>query len=182
MLNPPALDREVRAAQHAIGVEFPAELVESLSCHDGLREWANILPEQPPLSAWRIAEHWRMRMDIAEDVDGFESRPWGEDPWWHPLWIPWAEGDGDAQVIDLRPGPGHGRLGMAVHDGTGDFSDGWPGLAAYLHDTAEALYGGGGVRGWYPYLTQAIELWWDRGPDCESLNGEPLTRAPAERR
>jgi cell wall assembly regulator SMI1 len=180
-LNPPAADLEVQAAQRAIGVEFPIDLVESLSCHDGLRTWANILPEAPPLNARRIAEHWQACMDIAEVVDGFEIHPGNEEPWWHPLWVPWAEEDGDAQVIDLRPGPHCGRLGIAVHDGCGDFSDSWPSLAAYLHDVAQVLHDGGAVRGWYPYLTEDHELWWDRGDDRRSLNGDPLWRAPVGR-
>jgi cell wall assembly regulator SMI1 len=177
-LAPPAADLDLRSAQRVIGVEFPAELVESLRCHDGLREWSNLLPEQPPSSSLRIAEHWRMCMEIAPDVDGFTVHPLQAEPWWNPLWVPWAEGDGDARVIDLRPGPTHGRLGMAYHDGSGDFSDGWPDLATYLHEVAQALYAGGEIRGWYPYLTVDGELWWDRRPDIRTVNDEPLVRAP----
>jgi hypothetical protein len=45
---------------------------------------------------------------------------------------------------------------------------------------AQALYAGGEVHGWYPYLTVDGELWWDpRGPDIRTLNDEPLVRAPA---
>jgi cell wall assembly regulator SMI1 len=180
-LGPPAADLDVQAAQRTIGVEFPAELLESLSCHDGLRGWTNLLPEQPPSSARHVAEHWQMCMEVAEDVDGFTTHPGNEEPWWHPLWIPWAESDGDAQVIDLRPGQGQGRVGLAIHDGCGDFSDSWPSLAAYLRDVVRALYDGGGVHGWYAYLTEDGELWWDVGDDCSSLNGQQLSRAPLGR-
>jgi hypothetical protein len=92
--------------------------------------------------------------------------------------LPWAEtAGGDAQVIDLRPGPGQGRLGVAVHDAGGDFSDAWPSFTAYLHAVAEALHVGGGVGPWYPYLRVDDELWWDFAGESE-LNGEPLRPAP----
>ncbi|SEH00470.1 Cell wall assembly regulator SMI1 [Nonomuraea solani] len=175
MLNPPATPDALKS----LCVRLPDELSESLTCHDGLKEWTSLLPEQTPLSASGIAAHWRMRMEIAADIDGFVAvAPVGE-PWWHPLWIPWAESaDGNAHVIDQRPGPGQGRLGWAVHDGVGDFSDSWPGLTAYLNDVAQALYLGCGVRGMYPYLTCDGLLWWDFGTECRSINGEPLLPAP----
>jgi cell wall assembly regulator SMI1 len=69
-----------------------------------------------------------------------------DEPWWHELWLPFAEADGTAQVIDLRPGPGYLRVGFAIHDGTGDFDDGWPSLGAYLTDVADVLDHGGSVK------------------------------------
>jgi cell wall assembly regulator SMI1 len=176
VLRPPADRASIAAAQHELGLEFPPELVASLSCHDGLHHRANLLPEAQPLAARRIVEHWHMYMEIAEDIGGLEPRPWDDEPWWHPLWIPWAEAEGDAQVIDVRPGPGQGRLGMAGHD-SADFSDAWPSLPAYLHAVAEALHVGGGVGVWYPYLTVDDELWWGFAGESE-LNGEPLRPAP----
>lgn len=164
LLNPPVTEDALQSAQRAVGVELPAELVESLRCHDGLSRWSHLLPVKPPLSAAEIADHWEDSMDIAE---GLEEDTGKDEPWWHPLWIPWAESNGDAQVIDLRPGAGNGRVGMAYHDGSGDFSDAWPSLAAYLHAVVEALYSGEDVRGDYPLLTPAGELFWDLGAHGE---------------
>src|ERR1700730_10723667 len=113
-----------------------------------------------------------MRMDVAADVGGFTVSKHSGEPWWHASWLPFAESEGDAQVFDLRPGPGFGRLGFAVHDSTGDFTTAWPSLAAYLTATAEALVLGGDVHAWYPYLTVQGELWWGLGGQME-LNGEP---------
>ncbi|NUR96022.1 MAG: hypothetical protein HOV67_12285 [Kribbellaceae bacterium] len=79
-------------------------------------------------------------------------------------------------MIDLRPGPSRGRLGMAAHDGVGDFTTSWPSLGAYLSEVVHSLHHGTGVNGWYPYLTLHQELWWDRGPDQRSVNDEPLVR------
>ncbi|MEV6212916.1 SMI1/KNR4 family protein [Kitasatospora sp. NPDC051914] len=178
-LRPPVAAEELEAAQRVVGVPFPAELRESLSCHDGAGAWTGLLPEQSPLGAAGIAEHWRMRLEIASDNDGLVVRPWDDEPWWHPLWVPWAESaDGGVQVIDLRPGHASGRLGRAGHSGGGDFSDAWPGLAEYLHEVSRALWHGGGVRGTYPYLTADGDLWWDFGGGCPSVDGEPLTPAP----
>ncbi|GAA1100929.1 SMI1/KNR4 family protein [Kitasatospora arboriphila] len=179
-LRPPAGADAVEAAERALDVPFPAELRESLGCHDGATGWTGLLPEQSPLGAADIAEHGRMRLETAAGTDGLVTRPWDDEPWWHPLWVPRAESaDGGVQVIDLRPGPGSGRLGWAGHSGGGDFSGAWPGLAAYLHEVSRALWHGGGVRGTYrPYLTADGDLWWDCAGDRPSPNGEPLTPAP----
>jgi cell wall assembly regulator SMI1 len=168
----PASDHAVRAAASTIGVELPDELVASLRCHDGLLDWANALPEAPPIGARQIADVWRDRMHIAADAPPFEG-----EPWWHPLWIPYADADGDVQVIDLRPGPYRGRTGMAFHDGSGDFSRSWPSLGVYLDDVVRALYEGGGVGVWHPYLTSRREMWWDL-PGRQAVGQEPLSPAP----
>ncbi|MEU3045625.1 SMI1/KNR4 family protein [Streptomyces sp. NPDC006984] len=179
LLRPPVAADELESVQRALGVQLSVELRESLSCHNGVSEWTSLLPEQSPLGAADIAEHWRMCLEIASDNDGLVTRPWDDEPWWHPLWVPWAvSADGNAHVIDLRPGDEAGRLGWAGHSGGGDFSDSWPGLATYLHEVSRALYSGGGVREMYPYLTPDGQLWWDFGEDCQSLNDEPLMPAP----
>jgi cell wall assembly regulator SMI1 len=175
VLAPPASDADLQ-----VGVELPPELIESLRHHNGVTGWANLRPEALPSSATEIAANWRLRMDLAADLDGFTVHLPATEPYWHPAWIPWADSDGDLQVIDLRPGPARGRLGMALHDGPGDFTRGWPSLEAYLVDVVHSLHHGTGVNGWYPYLTTHQELWWDRGPDQQAVNGEALVRAPVE--
>ncbi|MEV0647532.1 SMI1/KNR4 family protein [Phytomonospora sp. NPDC050363] len=177
-LAPPATDEAIATAEKAIGVEFPAQLVESLRCHDGLKRWGNMFPGQPPLEVRRIVAHWKMCMEINEDLgeDAGEGNANFAEPWWHPLWIPFAEIDGDSQIIDLRPGPDHGRLGWAVHDNGGDFDEAWPDLAAYMHAVAEAYYAGGPVEHSYPYLL-GDEVWWSPA-DTTDVNGKPVTPAP----
>lgn len=180
LLAPPADPVEVEAAQAAMGVRFPADLLESLACHDGITRWANLLPGRPPMSVAGMLAHWRMCVEIAgDDPDLTEPHGDGEDdePWWHPQWIPWAQSDGDSQVIDMREGPGQGRLGSAPHADTPHFHDGWPSLAVYLTAVADVLDHGGEADGMVPYLTPEGELWWDF-PDETELNGDPLTPAP----
>jgi cell wall assembly regulator SMI1 len=188
LLAPPVTDADLHFTQQV--VDLPPELVESLRCHDGLLTWANLFPSQPPSRCRIIAANWQMRMDLAPDFDGFTVHPPNDEPYWHPQWIPWADGDGDLQVIDLRPGPDHGRLGMAYHDSSGDFSESWPSLPAYLADVARSLYSGAGVGEWYPYLLSDGTLWWDLGPDRKAVTNpllegtatppEPLVRAPTD--
>jgi cell wall assembly regulator SMI1 len=178
-LNPPANPEDVRDAERILGVALPRDLGESLRCHNGQSAWTNFLPEHAePLSATGIADCWQMCMDIAADVDGLKPAPWADEPWWHPLWVPWARSaGGDAQVIDQRPGPDVGRVGWAVHDSGGDCTDSWPSLASLLHAIAEALHQGGGVRGKVPYITANGDLWWARA-GSQDLNGIPLRPAP----
>lgn len=178
-LGPPASAEDIHEAERILGIPLPGDLSESLRCHDGRSAWTNFLPEYAePLPTGGIVECWQLRMGIAADVDGLEPAPWDDEPWWHPLWVPWAEtAGGDTQVIDQRPGPDAGRVGWAVHDGCGDFADSWPSLASLLHAVAEALHEGGGVRGRVPYITMDGGMWWDRAESRE-LNGRPLRSGP----
>ena len=178
LLNQPVTPDEVREAERVLGIPLPDDLAESLRCHNGLSSWSTILPEQSPLALSGIVEHWQNCMNVAGENDGLTARPWNDEPWWHPLWVPWAESaDGAAQVIDQRPGPNLGRLGWAGHSDGGDFTDSWPDLASLLHAVAQALYEGGGVRGLHPYLTRRGGVWWDE-EGCQELNGHPLRPAP----
>ncbi|MFE6829099.1 SMI1/KNR4 family protein [Streptomyces sp. NPDC057690] len=178
LLNPPATRDDIQQAERLLGIPLPGDLAESLRCHDGVSAWAAFLPEQSPLPVSSIVDHWQTRMDAAAENDGPARRPWDDEPWWHPLWVPWAESaDGGEQVIDRRPGPDAGRLGWAGHSGGGDFTDSWPDLASFLHAVAHVLHEGGDVRGLHPCLTTKGELWWDDA-GCEELNGHPLRAAP----
>lgn len=182
--NPPVQETDIRAAQDKIGVTFPEELVASLSCHDGLLPNSTVMPVSSPLSAARIADHWQMCAEIAQWTSSLPPVPGANtsdsrEPWWHPLWVPWAESDGYAQVIDLRPGPHQRRLGTAGNSWDGDFEDPvdtWPHLAAHLTAVARALREGGSVGGNNPYLTVDDRLWWD-SEDARELNGKPLRPA-----
>ena len=173
----PAGPDVIAAAEARIGLRFPAELVESLRRHDGLVAWANVMPEAPPLGTGGIAEAYLMRNEIAPEVGGFTSAGPGFEAWWNELWLPFGDSDGDLQVIDLRPGPGQGRLGIAPHDNPADFTEGWPSLGAYLTAVADGLEHRGSVGPWHPYLTVEDELWWSLAGETE-LNGEPLRPAP----
>jgi cell wall assembly regulator SMI1 len=177
VLARPAAQEPITAAEAELGLPLPAELVESLRRHDGLTEWANILPEAAPLSIMGIVEHRQIRMEIAPSVDGFARRGGAAEPWWHGGWLPFGDGDCGLQVIDLRPGSGFGRVGWAPTSNPADFSDAWPSLEAYLTIVADALETGGAAGVWYPYLTIDGALWWGLGGETE-LNGEPLRPAP----
>ncbi|TWP53565.1 hypothetical protein FKR81_04580 [Lentzea tibetensis] len=171
-LAPPADPAEIARVQDEMGLKFPQDLVDSLLCHNGLTRYsrANFLPAlYPPLSAEEILAHWQSNVEINEDLnlDG-EQEP--DDQWFHPLWIPFGEAEGDSQVIDMRDGSG--QVGMHLHDMGGVFNGAWPSLAEYLSATAEALVEGVDAGGRFPYLDEKGELSWD-------LAGRLHERAPA---
>ncbi|MBB2948570.1 cell wall assembly regulator SMI1 [Actinoplanes lutulentus] len=174
----PATSDLIMATEVQTGVAFPAELVESLLRHDGLIEQANLFPEAKPLAVKEISEQYEIRMDIAPDVDGFTVHAPSAEPWWHELWLPFGDAGYGLQVIDMRPGPRCGRLGMAATSNPADFSDGWPSLSAYLTAIADALEQGGTVGKWHPYVVEDETLWWDLAGRTE-VNGEPLRPAPS---
>jgi cell wall assembly regulator SMI1 len=180
LLAGPAAADLIEAAEAQVGVAFPAELVESLRRHDGLTEHANLLPEAAPLALRHIVEQYEIRMDIAPDVDGFTVHEPSAEPWWHELWLPFGDAGHGLQVIDMRPGPGRGRLGMAPTSNPADFADAWPSLTAYLTAVADALEQGGAVGEWHPYVAEDETLWWDLAGRTE-LGGGPLRPAPHRR-
>ncbi|WP_151769612.1 SMI1/KNR4 family protein [Streptomyces abyssomicinicus] len=168
-LSPPADPAAVEEAQAVMGLRFPDELLESLACHDGMRWQDSTFPVRSPRSVAAIVSFWRTAMDIlrheADDPED-EAPGDGAEPWWHPLWIPWAHGDGDAQIIDMREGPHQGRLGERRHDDCGHFGGGWPTLAAYLEEVADTLESGGTVGSLAPFLGEGYvdgmpELHWE---------------------
>ncbi|WP_073264535.1 SMI1/KNR4 family protein [Cryptosporangium aurantiacum] len=175
VLAPPADPDAIAAAEAALGLAFPNELTQSLRRHDGLTEWANVLPEARPLAVAGIVESYRERMDVAPDVDGFTPAGPENEPWWHPRWLPFGDAEGDLQVFDLRREPA--RLGWAPHDNPGTFADAWPSLTAYLTAVADALDAGGTVGAWSPFLRPDGTLWWDL-TGATTLNDEPLEPAP----
>ena len=177
LLAGPATSDRIVAAEVQTGIAFPADLVESLLRHDGLTEQANLFPEATPLALKDIVEQYEIRMDIAPDVDGFTVHAPAAEPWWHELWLPFGDAGFGLQVIDVRPGPYRGRLGMAPTSNPADFSDAWPSLCAYLTAVADALEQGGTVGEWYPYLIEDQTLWWDLAGKTE-VNGEILRPAP----
>lgn len=176
LLAGPADPAEIEAAEAAMGLCFPQELLASLACHDGLAHWTVLLPLKPPLSVAQIVESWQMYMDIQGDLED-QPEPGSLDPvWWHPLWVPFGELDSDAQVIDLREGPGQGALSMTYHDDIGLVPPSWPSLAAYLQEVADVLERGGAVdEEWAPFLRENGELWWD----VPLPEGEASTLTPA---
>ncbi|GLW27979.1 SMI1/KNR4 family protein [Actinoplanes regularis] len=176
----PATTEAIAAAQDRIGLTFPEELVESLLRHNGLTEWASLLPEADPQSLDEIVEWYEIRMDIAPDVDGFDTHSPNDEPWWHELWVPFGAFASNLQVIDLRPGPERGRLGLASNSDGGDFSDAYPSLGGYLALVAEALETGGRVGCWHPYLTVTGEIWWGQAGETD-LAGQPLHPVPGGR-
>jgi cell wall assembly regulator SMI1 len=173
-LRGPADPAEIAAAEARIGRRFPAELTESLSRHDGLSQ--NVLPVADYLSVAVIVEYYEMRMENAADNDGFTGDP---EPWWSPDWIPFADENGNIQVIDLKSG----RLGTAFCYSHGNFGDiwGWPSTPAYLDEVATALATGGSIRGeWYPYLrgTKGELMWGSEDDAGTTVRRKKLYPAP----
>ncbi|WP_223767319.1 SMI1/KNR4 family protein [Streptomyces huiliensis] len=76
LLNPPAAEDDIRQAERVLGIQLPADLAESLRCHNGASAWTTILPEQSPLTVSGIVDQWQTCMTIAAEEDGLTTRPW----------------------------------------------------------------------------------------------------------
>lgn len=177
-LAPPADPAAIAAAEQQLGLTFPADVVESLLRHDGELSYAGFFPSHSSLlSVSQIVATRHMLNEVAQSENDLGQGD-GDEWWWHELWLPVTDLDGNLDIVDLRPGPGYGRLGWRPIDANADFSDGWTGLGPYLSAIATALTTGGGVDQIFPYLTTDGELWWDHAGQ-EELAGLPLVPAPA---
>jgi len=159
--HPPATAEAIRAAEQEIGLRFPADVVRSLLRHDGQPRYCTDFPGYPLLSVAGIVETWHIMVEVAEDLGGDDDSDDSDDRWWHRAWLPVSELDGSVDVVDLRPGPGHGRLGWRPKDDNVRFGEGPPTFAANLTRIAVALTTGGDVDGEVPYLTGDGTLLWD---------------------
>ncbi|MER7705909.1 SMI1/KNR4 family protein [Kitasatospora sp. NPDC097605] len=133
-LRPPAAPEAIDRVEERLGFALPADLRESLLCHDGDDSCPAVLPCGPLYSTEGIVEIRTMRMEIWDADDPGEQ----EEPWWGTFWVPFAGRDGDDGFIDAGPGPRHGHLGKAPHDDSADFV-GWTSLGARLHSLAGAM-------------------------------------------
>ncbi|NVK80052.1 SMI1/KNR4 family protein [Streptomyces morookaense] len=133
-LRPPASPEAIKEAETELGFTLPADLRESLLCHDGDDAYTGVLPCGPLYSTETIVEIRNMRMSIWDADDPDQQ----DDPWWGTLWVPFAGSDGDDHFIDAGPGQWHNHLGLAAHDDSACFV-GWPSLAAWLHCVAQAM-------------------------------------------
>lgn len=121
---------------------FPAELVESLLCHDGCSStWPffEVPGGYRPMSAAEIVEGWRITREALTGVD-----PDGDlvGSYWHPQWVPFATTiSASEMVLGCRPGDTHGAVGEMVK-GDGTHFGRRPALGDVLDEVADALEGG----------------------------------------
>ncbi|MFJ3966114.1 SMI1/KNR4 family protein [Streptomyces sp. NPDC090036] len=101
-LRPPASKQSIKEAEDRLGFQLPADLRESLLCHDGDTFPLGVLPCQRLYSVAEIIEIREMRMDIWEP----DSAEQAETPWWGTWWVPFAGSDGDEQFIKRGQGCG----------------------------------------------------------------------------
>ncbi|GAB2588008.1 hypothetical protein GCM10027168_21080 [Streptomyces capparidis] len=141
-LRPPADPVSLAAAERELGMPLPADLAASLACHDGAEPECGLLPHlMRLLPVGMVVEQWELWNEVTDELHDGEE-PWGVEcgeVHWDRLWVPVTFFQGDLDVIDMRPGPGQGRVGFVPHDGPGSFDGAWPSFGAYLAAVADAL-------------------------------------------
>ncbi|MEU3622955.1 glucan synthase [Amycolatopsis coloradensis] len=159
-LRPPATTARIAETQRVAGVVLPAELVASLSRHDGVSGIGDsfaLPPFHHPASAETVASEAKVLCEVLISSGSDDS----VGSWWHGRFVPIAvNGGGDGLFLDQRDGTG--RLGEWDHEGSVDF-DQWPAtLTELLEQTATALETGGTLLGGYrPVVTGNRALDWD---------------------
>ena len=117
-LRPGATRGEIRAAEAAMGVVFPDDMVASYLVHDGQEELSyGLMGEWDLLSLELMTIQWEGMRDLPaddqpRDVDNPAApvRP----EYWNPRWVPVAyNGGGNLHCVDLDPAPA-GIMGQMV--------------------------------------------------------------------
>ena len=177
--HPPAEPAAIAAAEREFGRAFPDDVRRSLRRHDGQPRYSTDLPWYPLLPLAEILETRRTVVELVEGEDLGRDDGDGDGWGWHEGWLPVAELDSDLLVVDLRPGPGHGRLGWCPRDDAVVFGEPAPTLGAHLARVAAALTSGGAVDDEVPYVTAGGFLSWGPAGLETDDEGEALHRVPA---
>lgn len=122
MLNtllPGATDKEILAAEKAMGIEFPEEVKESYRLHNGQDGRATpLMGEWQLLSLKNMVSQWKVMKKLVDKgkFDDAEVKTVGpvRADWYNLKWIPLAyNGAGDFQCLDLDPPP-KGKAGQII--------------------------------------------------------------------
>lgn len=124
-LNPPATEQQIAEAEAALGIRFPAAVVESFRIHNGQSsESPWLFNGWEFLSLERIVDEWGVWKGLLDggDFEGCTSEvsDYTVQDWWSPLWIPLTyDACGNHDCLDLNPGV-KGQSGQIIkmwHDG-----------------------------------------------------------------
>jgi cell wall assembly regulator SMI1 len=157
-LNPPADADRIAAAEAAMSVRFPPDLVASLRRHDGVRTGDpriafRLPPGYVPLSLAEARQDRGARCQLAE------LRGRGRDgASWQATYVPFArDATGGCLLVDTRAA---GRVGMGDREGGVSFVGQPPTLADLLDRTAAALTTGQPYGRWRPSVNEYGGLDW----------------------
>ncbi|WP_458683638.1 SMI1/KNR4 family protein [Prescottella equi] len=168
-LLPSAAPGAVRDAEAATGQEWPEQLHEWCTLHDGgfpEIPIAVVLPSNEPIAAARAAalqsELTRLWQDWTDELGGTDAlmaEPAGsETETYLPAFIPIADtGAGDYLAVDTRSGDLRGCVVEFFNEGGATRR--WDSIEAMLDCTATALEEGTNCAGWVPVIEDGLLRW-----------------------
>jgi cell wall assembly regulator SMI1 len=177
-LTPPADPAQLAAAQAELGVAFPADLVASLACHDGVARaqggaWYaqfRFPPSFRPVPVGELVVIWRRWVELlaAAPPDQYWA---GRPPEVHLTayrradWIPVAtNGDGEELFVVGQPGEFYGWLGTARHGSKASYDDSEATVAALVRAVADGLEQGTPTARYLPVVNERGGLAWQPDP------------------
>jgi cell wall assembly regulator SMI1 len=156
-LGPPADPARITAAETAMSVRFPPELVASLRRHDGTGTG-------DPKVAFRLPPGYALlSVDASEQDRGARCRSIQprEGASWASSYVPFARDGADGCLfLDAHAAPGGGKVGMCAADGAVREAQPAVTLAELLDRTADALVTGQPYGRFRPYVNERGGLDW----------------------
>ncbi|MEV0334497.1 SMI1/KNR4 family protein [Nocardia sp. NPDC050717] len=152
LVHPAARPQAADDAEQRTGVEWPAELREWFSLHDGGGS-ADLLPGMTLLGLDQVVDVHAMQCEIWADLaaedpefgngrtsnDNAQAPASSEVGQFIPHFIPIAERDGTMLICDTRPGPLQGCITEFGKDTADGYPPTWASLSAMLADLTNSI-------------------------------------------
>ena len=174
-LKPPASPDTRTSAEKSTGREWPSELHEWFTLHDGVSEpGVPLVPNYPPLSVEQSLDVWDSFGELmseqyeasyfdpdARSIALGESEPAGREAMMFlPSFIPICGADDFYLFVDLRLGSMSGCVTGWDHTAADQQGPIWPSITAMVESTATALETSGECNGYRPGVHQGLLGWY----------------------
>ncbi|MCK5754626.1 MAG: hypothetical protein KAH46_18190 [Mycobacterium sp.] len=192
LLPPPPPDT-VASAEASTGLDWPRELIEYFSLHDGCDEGADlpgqVLPAQDLFGVEAALVERAMMIEVWQglaDADpvlyagGYDALPVeypeaGQSALaFLPQYIPVSGSDGYLYFCDLRPGPRHGCIRSYDKYEADDGEPTWESITAMLVDLRQRIENRTSVDGWEPRVVDGRIDWLPEGTHDAAPPPTPL--------
>ncbi|XVU29567.1 SMI1/KNR4 family protein [Actinoplanes sp. CA-054009] len=159
-VGPPAGEADLAAAERAVGVALPADLVAWWRSADGVGHGFRLLPGFAPYSVRDALASRRTWLEVSAPSGDSGAAGSACHGVWLPRWLPVAgNGSGDDLFVDLRAGAAFGCVGRFDHEVWEYDGPRWPGVTAMLAEVAEALTAGRTIGYWRPRVVDGRFSW-----------------------
>lgn len=195
LLPPPSLE-VVRSMEASTGLDWPDDLREYFSLHNGQADTpdptGSIFPAQDMFGVERALAERAMMVSVWRELSesGFGPNALGYDAIvdgapnagspahaYLPQYVPLSGSDGYYYFCDVRGGPNRGCVRAFEHDVSDGTGPVWPSITAMLVGLRDNIRLETAADGWQPHTTKGFVAWYPAGVDPDTPRPTPVTTA-----